>query len=134
MKKKISDNGQSSLVTGTPNAATANTSSILKFVSKISNKDFIAKTTEVPSKKVESKSQDESDHKIIDSKPPRPLNKADKSPKCSDKQNSLTKTDLTNTPKSTPNKPAGVINSALQTTPVSSPKIVTCTTADKRGK
>ena len=135
LKKKLGENSitSSPLVAAVPPTPPKATNLLLKFVSKMSNKNVICKS-ENP-KKRESVDGLESSIIVCGSKPPLPNNKIENSPKPS-----LIKQSTVNTPngqinanKSTPNKPINLINSALQTTPVSSPKVINNTTAEKRG-
>lgn len=135
-KKKLSENNMtgSPLATIHPPPTPPKSNMLLKFVSKMSNKNVICKA-ETNNKKQESIDESDNSIMILSTKPPLPGNKIENSPKPS-----LIKSSSVNTPngplsanKSTPNKPSSLINSALQTTPVSSPKVINNTTAEKRG-
>jgi hypothetical protein len=98
----------------------------------MSNKNVIARTDNALTTENDSV-------KVIDSKPPLPHNKIENSPLTH--RNTLSKaasvSESSNTPthkRQTPSKANSLVaNPCLQTTPVSSPKVTTSTTAEKRG-
>lgn len=116
LKKKNSDNGQNNspfVANGSNTPVATGGASILKFVSKMSNKNIVVK----PANAQETTDTDKA------SKPPLPMNKAASSPMGNQK---------TGTPIS---KRRSLLagSPAVQTTPQSSPLVHNNTTAEKRG-
>lgn len=135
LKKKISENAtnlnpQSSPLTTVEATKPTNTSSILKFVSKMSNRNVIAKPPFLSKLETEKGIEDNKDDiQVIGSKPPLPNNKIENSPKF---KNTIEKCALLNTPTNNKErrKSVGLMNPALQTTPSTAEKRANSSTGE----
>lgn len=126
LKKKNSDNGQNNsplVANGSNTPVATGGASILKFVSKMSNKNIVVKPANAP----ETTDTDKA------SKPPLPMNKATNSPL---PMNKAASSPMANQKTGTPiskRRSLLVGSPAVQTTPQSSPLMHNNTTAEKRG-